>query len=1160
MTSQVFPARFESPSGLSVQVNANGSIRRIDHRDIILNLFLGSEIEGGPANIYLRRHGTSIESVPLLGPRSPALVFVEESGLTVGGGWNDIGFTLSLILAQSAPAWLWHGMLENKGRGTAVVDFIYAQDLALAYYGAVRMNEYYVSQYVDYTPLTHPRCGSVLAVRQNLSMGGRNPWVVIGSLRNGVSFATDALQFHGLATRAGDVAAGLRAPLLAGRRRQHEHSMAVIQDAQLRLEPGESATLGFFGWFEENHAEASSPADLVFVDRALALPEAIHPGARRFDNNSGGSATLFSARPILKSLDLTDTEVTDLFGKDVRNVERENGCTLSFFARANRHVVLRAKELKMLRPHGHLIRSGDHLVPDEASLTSTTWMAGVVNSLVTQGHVNINRFLSTTRSYLSLQRSAGQRIFAELQDGYHLLDVPSAYEMTPNGCRWVYKHEGGVIEVRSWAPIDRHELNLSIEILAGAPCRFLVSNHIALNGDDGADAVPARFVQDGDGVVTRPAVECDVSRRFPDGFFRIDAGRGTTIERVGGDEELFLDGQSRRQPFVTIGIAKTRSASLRITGHLIPVAGVGGSAPEVAAVCAADQTKADQFWTGMVGPLTLHVPRSLSDFAARSDPTGSGPAEPTPTAGRGDARGDASHIQEILPWLAHNAMIHYLAPRGLEQFSGGGWGTRDVCQGPVELLLALGRWEPLRDLLLRVFKTQNSDGDWPQWFMFFERERGIRPGDSHGDIVFWPLLTLAQYVNASEDETVLDEVVPFFHPEGDSHAEKATIWGHVRRALKVIDQRVIPGTHLAAYGHGDWNDSLQPADPAMCERLCSAWTVTLHHQTLTALAEALRSVGRPESAEALEASAQCVEVDFHRVLIADGTIAGYAYFQDDGRIDYLLHPRDSTTGITYSLLPMIHAIINNLFTPVQAAAHVGCIKEHLLGVDGARLFDRPFQYHGGPQRYFQRAESSTFFGREIGIMYTHAHLRYAEAMARYGDADAFLLALRQANPIGVRSVVPAAMPRQANCYYSSSDAAFMDRYQALAEYDKVKTGEVPLEGGWRVYSSGAGIALRLIHECLLGIRRRKSVVVLDPVVSKALDGLRAEVELAGKHVSVVYRTEKLGYGPTAITLNGAQLPFEREVNTYRTGGAAVSMAAVSERLTDAANTLLIQLR
>ena len=36
---------------------------------------------------------------------------------------------------------------------------------------------------------------------------------------------------------------------------------------------------------------------------------------------------------------------------------------------------------------------------------------------------------------------------------------------------------------------------------------------------------------------------------------------------------------------------------------------------------------------------------------------------------------------------------------------------------------------------------------------------------------------------------------------------------------------------------------------------------------------------------------------------------------------------------------------------------------------------------------FQRAEASTFFGREIGLMYMHAHLRYAEALARVGDGE-----------------------------------------------------------------------------------------------------------------------------------------------------------------------------
>src|SRR5262245_13101444 len=294
MMSQNFPVRLESPSGLRFEMHANGSIRRIDHRDVILNLFLGSEIEGGPANVYLRRHGASIECVPLLGPRSPAGVEMDEHGLTVRGEWNDVAFTLSLTLARSAAVWLWRGSLENKGTDSVLVDLVYAQDLALAPYGAVRMNEYYVSQYVDYTPLFHARCGHVLAVRQNLAMGGRNPWVMIGSLRRAVSFATDALDFHGLATRAGENAAGLSLPVLAGRRQQHEHSMAVIQDASLRLEPATATDYGFFGWFEEHHAAASSPADLAFVDRALGVAEAEDRPPNRVEKD-GRAATLFSA-------------------------------------------------------------------------------------------------------------------------------------------------------------------------------------------------------------------------------------------------------------------------------------------------------------------------------------------------------------------------------------------------------------------------------------------------------------------------------------------------------------------------------------------------------------------------------------------------------------------------------------------------------------------------------------------------------------------------------------------------------------------------------------------------------------------------------------------------------------------------------------------------
>ena len=57
MTTAAGVRRIESAAGLGVHVNGNGSIRRMDHGDVVLNLFPGSELEGGPTNLYLRRLG-----------------------------------------------------------------------------------------------------------------------------------------------------------------------------------------------------------------------------------------------------------------------------------------------------------------------------------------------------------------------------------------------------------------------------------------------------------------------------------------------------------------------------------------------------------------------------------------------------------------------------------------------------------------------------------------------------------------------------------------------------------------------------------------------------------------------------------------------------------------------------------------------------------------------------------------------------------------------------------------------------------------------------------------------------------------------------------------------------------------------------------------------
>lgn len=227
--------------------------------------------------------------------------------------------------------------------------------------------------------------------------------------------------------------------------------------------------------------------------------------------------------------------------------------------------------------------------------------------------------------------------------------------------------------------------------------------------------------------------------------------------------------------------------------------------------------------------------------------------------------------------------------------------------------------------------------------------------------------------------------------------------------------------------------------------------------------------------------------DFNHHLVRDDVVAGYAVFNsacDQPKL--LLHPSDTVTGVSYSLLPMTRSIIAGLFTPEQARHHLRLIRERLLYPDGARLMDKPVIYRGGTERVFRRAESAAFFGREIGLMYVHAHLRYCEALAVLGETDALWEALLLVNPITVTDRLANASICQRNAYFSSSDAAFSDRYQASAEWERVKQCRIAVDAGWRIYSSGPGLYVRLLLCKVLGLRRYFGERSLSPLLPKSI--------------------------------------------------------------------------
>ena len=109
-----------------------------------------------------------------------------------------------------------------------------------------------------------------------------------------------------------------------------------------------------------------------------------------------------------------------------------------------------------------------------------------------------------------------------------------------------------------------------------------------------------------------------------------------------------------------------------------------------------------------------------------------------------------------------------------------------------------------------------------------------------------------------------------------------------------------------------------------------------------------------------------------------------------------------------------------------------------------------------------------------------------------------------------------------------------------------------LDGGWRIYSSGPGLALGLVINSLLGLRLEQGALVVDPVMPPLLDGFTVQLVLADLRFELTYRVGSRGYGVERVRDEaGAELPAMRRANAYRMAGLALArpVAGSLSRLT-----------
>ncbi|MFH1259537.1 MAG: cellobiose phosphorylase [Elusimicrobiota bacterium] len=1101
--------------GLKFDFLENGAVFSLMRGETIINQVLGSPLEGALNNLYLRVFsGDKITAFSLLGPKSTSDFFHTENAVLWKGVREDLEYSCRLRLDQKTTLWFWTVSVKNLSPKSKKIDTIFTQDLGIALMFGVRINEAYTSQYIDHTVFKDKKFGYQICSRQNQAQGREYPWIMHGCLDQAVGYLTDGFQFFGLDYKASNQPEALKNKTLPNKVYQYEFAFPTLQSKAIVLAPRKETTITFFALYEPNHPPASQPGDARKIKKAAEIYRKLdkmidlaqyHPVKK--------NRSLFDTAPLFAGKDLNAADLDHYFGKTRRHAEKN----LSFFYGKNSYVSLQAKELVVERPHGHIIRSGKDLQNNENLMSLTSWVYGIFSSQVTIGNTSFNKLLSASRSHLNVLKSSGQRIFIKEKNGYQLFGLPSAFEMGLNYCRWIYKGSNGVVAVKVWASMQDPACFLELEVLSGKKKEFLISHNVVL-GNNELETTGRVVIDRARGRVELiPAPKEFLTNHYPETKFFIVSNDRAKIESIAGDRLLFHDGQERKTPFVVIKTKAVKKFSLAFTGNIL-----NAKQAEVLAEKYSRQT--EEF---------SQAEKASADFWAVLGQRAV-LSSPKPEEG-------ISKLNDIYWWYLHNALVHFTTPHGLEQCSGAAYGLRDVCQGPAELFYATRNLPVLRELLKLVFSHQyRQTGDWPQWFMF-DRYQTVQASDSHGDIIIWPLKAVCEYLELTNDFSILEERVVYTDARTKLFTKESySIFSHLKKEIAGIRKNCLPGTSLISYGHGDWEDTLQPAESSMRQRMVSTWTVELVYQTLKRFQQVCARAGKKAMAEEMKNFTEAIRRDFNRYLIKNKVVAGLAYFRKK-KIEYLLHPLDKKTGVKYRLLPMTRGMISGLFTKEQAEQHLKLIEKNLKFPDGAHLMNKPIPYRGGVEKYFKRAETAANFGREIGMQYVHAHIRYLEALAKMGKAEVLYQGLLEINPITIDKVVPNALTRQSNAYFSSSDADFKDRYEAMAKFSQIKKLQVGIKGGWRIYSSGPGIYIYQLLASFLGLRELFDDILLDPVLPRKLHGLIFDFEYFGRQTRFQYFIKQNVYSPYSVSVNGTKVENLRyEENPYRRGGALIN--------------------
>jgi cyclic beta-1,2-glucan synthetase len=457
-------------------------------------------------------------------------------------------------------------------------------------------------------------------------------------------------------------------------------------------------------------------------------------------------------------------------------------------------------------------------------------------------------------------------------------------------------------------------------------------------------------------------------------------------------------------------------------------------------------------------------------------------------------------------WLPYQTLSARIWGRSGFYQAGGAYGFRDQLQDTLSFLLT--RPSLCKQQIVRAAHRQFIEGDVLHWWLE-PTGHGIRTRIS--DSCLWLPYVTGQYVEATNDTAILDELVPFITGPAlaphehevyllpENSGERGSIYEHGARA---IDRSMSTGRNgLALIGAGDWNDGMNRLGLAgEGESVWLSWfiikTIGYFLPMAARRGEMLRSEKWAAFAERLRNAIENSAWDgrwYRRATFDDGSWIGSGE-NAECKIDAIAQSWSVISG----------ASVRARAETAMESVHSHLIDE-TLGI--SRLFTPPFDADARDPGYIKGYPVGV---RENGGQYTHAAAWNVIAFAELGRGDRAVELLKIINPIHKTKTRAKAQVYRVEPYVIAADV--------------YSEGQNAGRGGWTWYTGSAGWIFKGVIENLLGIQRRGNHLVVSPRIPSSWPGYKATVKVGDTsiHIAVDNRSVAADSLPIA-KLNGLDL-------------------------------------